>query len=756
MQWYKFNLTYADIQSIQDGTDADQSWSTIFDIDYAGGVSRPDLTLSVFDSLGNLIYVSRNSNVIGRSTHPHGQRRSNLSTGSSSPLDPFLGSVQLPVGTSKTYYVAISSDAALPADLDQTFLPAANSPEALANPSIPTATNLLERLQPIDSVTRIVEDHIDPTVPTTSTDTLAGVSLNPDGGYTTTGGTTITPNTPSILPITDGVPITNPNTSQPGTVINQLSANIVPYALANVPLLVAADPGNAAISTLYTVNPQSGATVKTIGTLAIPNAVNTYTSTITMASDGILYGDETADPGSSSTNGGRLMAIDPTNGTEYVIGTDNIAAASLPLAEPPPNPPTFPNNSVTTDFNPVGAIAMLDTGLGYLPEGSGNKTHYVGFEAVTDIFGMSHLFEFDPTDGNATGGKTSLWNPIPTDSQGAFGPFDGTMYMNPSAITTSGGYETTSDVGPVTGMSFVNNQGEVMIVPAGNAIQSGQTFSVGDISHSYTFQFILPGGTLTAGDIAVPLTGTESADGVAAAIKAAIQSTDLGIFGFETTSFSLVGQPSAQTYMALDNAFSASAGNSPVSFYNTADVAGTTLGSELGNLGNTLYGVTSTGQFITIDYAGVNSTGFSQTGIVTNINTFNNTGAQHQWAGLTSAPQDVDVNGDGVTGDLDGCLFAATTNGDIYCIDTLGRYTGIGGNPGTPGQPGLIEYIPGLHAGDPSVPIFPLVNGKVTDHVSTGIQNVNGLAFSQSRLQPMAPDDFGRNGSGARHQSGAG
>ena len=36
----------------QDGDSADL---------YAGGTARPDLTLSVFDTLGNLIYISRNS-----------------------------------------------------------------------------------------------------------------------------------------------------------------------------------------------------------------------------------------------------------------------------------------------------------------------------------------------------------------------------------------------------------------------------------------------------------------------------------------------------------------------------------------------------------------------------------------------------------------------------------------------------------------------------------------------------------------------
>ena len=78
-----------------------------------------------------MIYISRNSNVTGDQPTPTATGESNLSTGSSSPLDPFLGTVQLPVGTSKTYYVAISSDAMLPTDLSQTFLPAAGQPRGV-------------------------------------------------------------------------------------------------------------------------------------------------------------------------------------------------------------------------------------------------------------------------------------------------------------------------------------------------------------------------------------------------------------------------------------------------------------------------------------------------------------------------------------------------------------------------------------------------------------------------------------------------
>ena len=112
-----------------------------------------------------------------------------------------------------------------------------------------------------------------------------------------------------------------------------------------------------------------------------------------MRSDGILYGDQT---NGGTTNGGTLMAIDPTNGTEYTIGKDNIAAAPSPLPAPMPNPPTFPNNTVTTGFNAIGAIAFQDIGLRTRFIGTPDQEHYAMFYSVTDDLGISHLFEADP------------------------------------------------------------------------------------------------------------------------------------------------------------------------------------------------------------------------------------------------------------------------------------------------------------------------------------------------------------------------
>ena len=148
VDWYEFSLTYEDIQSLSLHNDATKTFSTVFDIDYADGF-KGDLTLSVFDSTGALIFVGRDSNIDDdQPGSGQGNDFDDLSRGSIGALDPFIGSVQMPAGSTDpmTYYVAVSSNERLPSALDQTFEETASDP--------------LARLEPVTSVTRVVEDHI--------------------------------------------------------------------------------------------------------------------------------------------------------------------------------------------------------------------------------------------------------------------------------------------------------------------------------------------------------------------------------------------------------------------------------------------------------------------------------------------------------------------------------------------------------------------------------------------------------------------
>ena len=769
VDWFKFTLTEQEIQSLLSGNSTDKSWATIFNVDYASQLGRPDLTLSVFDSLGNLMYVSRGSNVTdSQSTGLNHSASSILSSGSSGPLDPFLGTVQLPAGASKTYYVAISSDAALPADLNQTFNP--------------TPTNSLIRLEPVDSVQRIVEDHIGST------------------GYQTSNGTIVQPTTPAILPINDQL-VPNPNpTTQPGPLIQQLNANIVPYALADVPLFVSqtlpppfGQGGTQEPTRLYTVNPSTGVIGTDLG--YVGNINSKPLTTIAMRSDGILYGDQIVFPASGTA--GMLDAIDPTTAQPFTVGKDNIPDA--------PGGKDAVGKGAT-----IGAVTFVDIGVAtrYQVIMPTDVEHYGMYYAVIDAGGVSHLFFGNPSDGSAnivgTQYKPDPQGPVGDNQKGSFQAGDGTLYMDPNSIiqdinltlpdpgsivtgqtfsitdttlktvtfyfivgagnpppgdvgihitgsetpnqlsslvenaikasglatitesdvsapnltppipmgvvrllevngatagkapgttqvvVTAQPFSTFSDVGPVTGMVDVQQKGLSMFVPDISTIIDGQTFSLSDAERTVTFQFQLPSGkpALSPNNVVIPLTGHETFLTMATEIQAAIVQS-----GLKVTVTANSGTTFFPGELDIDNAFDASPGTSQMTF------------SDLPNSGWSLYGVTSTGQFISMANEGgpfgLNEN-FSAlpatTGMVTNIVNF---GPKAPFAGLALAPQNL------YGGALHDVMFAITTNGDIYAIDYV------------TGQ--MISQIPGT-----TIDLFP--NGAT--HVSTGLANATGLAFS--------------------------
>ncbi|XZE21695.1 GEVED domain-containing protein [Pirellulaceae bacterium SH449] len=142
IDWYSFDIDYQLLE-----TPLAQYFSTVFDLDYADGIGRADLSLHVFNSNGNLIYISGDSNITDdRSTSLSSAGNFDLSRGSTGTLDPFLGSVELPAGR---YFVAISSRNQAPSVV-------ANRNDR--NASDATANGI--RITPINSNQNIVEDRV--------------------------------------------------------------------------------------------------------------------------------------------------------------------------------------------------------------------------------------------------------------------------------------------------------------------------------------------------------------------------------------------------------------------------------------------------------------------------------------------------------------------------------------------------------------------------------------------------------------------
>jgi len=147
VDWYQFDVRYDAVQT--DDPNASRTASLVFDIDYADGFARANTNLWVFNDLGQLVLVGRESDTLDDRPVNPADLTSDLSRGSVGVLDPFIGPVHMPAATGLAagrYYVAVSSNARIPEELQQ-FL--------VASP-----TNPLVRLEPVNSVNRVAEDRI--------------------------------------------------------------------------------------------------------------------------------------------------------------------------------------------------------------------------------------------------------------------------------------------------------------------------------------------------------------------------------------------------------------------------------------------------------------------------------------------------------------------------------------------------------------------------------------------------------------------
>lgn len=155
IDWYQFEIRYDSIEDSErneDGTINPQHLATIFDLDYADGLGQANTNLWVFNDAGQLIFIGSDSNVAGDRGIGTDPMLDDLSRGSVGALDPYIGPVALPASDSannslgRTYFVAVSSNAQIPAELDQFLTPLAN--------------NSLLRVEPINSIGRIAEDRV--------------------------------------------------------------------------------------------------------------------------------------------------------------------------------------------------------------------------------------------------------------------------------------------------------------------------------------------------------------------------------------------------------------------------------------------------------------------------------------------------------------------------------------------------------------------------------------------------------------------
>ena len=144
VDFYRFSISFDDIQDIPQHTNPNRWASVTFDVDYADGMSRANLQAHIYDASNNqLILTSRDSNISDdRSGALEGADMDDLSRGSVGELDPYIGPFELPEGD---YYLVVAPHGQIPRDLNQTMV---------ANPANPSV-----RLEPIMAVTRVIDEH---------------------------------------------------------------------------------------------------------------------------------------------------------------------------------------------------------------------------------------------------------------------------------------------------------------------------------------------------------------------------------------------------------------------------------------------------------------------------------------------------------------------------------------------------------------------------------------------------------------------
>jgi hypothetical protein len=166
IDFYNFSVRYEDVSSAA----RDNHAALTFDMDYADGLGRADSTITIFQvvdsffgpSIYTPVLIGQSSNIADDRSAPIRDDDDlsgvwDLSRGSIGALDPFIGSVELPEGD---YAVAVTSNLSTLTVLD---------PEQF--PSV--------RIEPIDSLVRVAEDHIGSYGGSTAEDPLVPVLLDP-------------------------------------------------------------------------------------------------------------------------------------------------------------------------------------------------------------------------------------------------------------------------------------------------------------------------------------------------------------------------------------------------------------------------------------------------------------------------------------------------------------------------------------------------------------------------------------------------
>ncbi|TWT66373.1 dockerin type I domain-containing protein [Allorhodopirellula solitaria] len=628
---YQFNVEHEATQSIPGVTTAVGTVSVVFDMDYADE-KRGDTTIAVFDEDSRLVFIGRESNVVDDqpAVGGDGQSLADLSRGSLGTDDPYIGPVHLIAG--EQYYVAVMSNQVTPSVVASQF--------ALSGPNGTGDAGTLTRLEPINSVDRIVEDHIGFTGYLSSQDEDGGGLAN------------------NIQPLTG--PLLDISTSA------SLDTHVASFRLQDVGLFVATDRSNHDDhDNLYTVDPFSGGPIIKDLTFDDDNLTDGENDIqdIVIRGDGVMYGYRRNVDGANMV--GQLVTLDPFDGTVIATQDDNIPGvegfSNVRDVFDPPNPNArsrAQRADEVTHSDEVDAVTFRrngDTG------GDAPVPRYETYYSVRESDNASRLYR-----GDANGDASPA---APTNTTNRYG-FIGDI--QPAGVTFAEQFVTVNNGNPddyqFTNILLRSNiPGE-----AGNFSvsisykQGGDPVDVSLFGDTINIRLRRAGDPLvvnaTANDI---VNAINDDDDVKERVIALVYSGNDNNNGDGNGGLTAVGQSVTPRVIGVGAADEVLQGR----------VTGLAMGNYDGS--GDLYGVTSGGEFISVSRVDGEATVLQMVPGVS-------------FAGLSQGPQNVEG------GRYKNTLFATTDDGQLFAFNTDGTFANVF-DSGDSAQ--LVQVTPGGVAG---------------------------------------------------------
>jgi hypothetical protein len=719
VDWFSFVLDYQRTTP----TALREYFATVFDVDYADGIGRPDTSLYVFDAAGNLILGGLGSNLVDDQASPNkGADNSDLSRGSAGSLDPFIGSYEMPVGT---YFLAVTNSNMIP--------------EVLATYTDPASTSPFIRLQPVEGVQLIAEDHV---------------------GFS--GGSTALP--PQIPVLFDPV------------------ESVVDFNLSDVVLYVSQNVGTE-LTNLYQVNPFTGETRNQVGRgrfdvqdIAFrPNGeLRAFDRTI-LANVGTADRDGFLDYINIDPGTGAFTATPAPIQTFYV--DQSVAPPVAVAADDGYNPEAIAFGIVNSQERgyfvgnrptPPGSDPNFPQ-TRFIPAGPNNTPPAVGFDRPGVSMFTNVLFEFDEATGQAysapaqdkTGVLQGFGTGTAIQERGyietyTLDPLTGNPVTRATQLVASEVTESRANAAP----SFLIQDGQVFSVIDGTGfvtrfefdlgpevlvnydpvngptVVDGMKFSIDGQVYEFEISAGAPG--VTAGAIAIPLPANASlrqfVDAIAGRVTGATVSYESGRMNFSgANTGDFTELEAAGVFTDLGSSGAVGGGNIVVRVLasDTAETVAARIVQAVGTAGIISLNATANGNIVSFFGASVLNSGPLATagvapgGLVTGITVLdgslfavsdrgglyrvaNPTVARSgnvatyvtssfdligiEFSALTKGPEHLQ------NGALSNMLFGLDTSGNLHAFDTFGRLQ----------------------------PVF--ANGATS--ISTGIFNANGLALS--------------------------